>query len=180
MNKMWSYVFYSLTVVGLFFFVGSQSSQGLVMLYKYYYQKEKSVPRSILKTSQAVFWVGYLLAYQACVKNVEKLEKEMHDVHYILGNKNYKIRVKSKRGPRQKKILQVIDHESNDITPEISSYMGPSEDWHGILYTPEHFSCDQLTFHLSSGQVLTFERNDPIILITQKEVNELVQSICQK
>lgn len=142
----------------------TRALEGLLMLYQFHYQKEKDIWKGILQTIMTMAWVGYMFLYQKMAKNLVIKNKCEYDVHYLLGSRLYKIRIYSSRGPARRKVLQVIDQNDNDVTTELMSYLGPREDFHGILYRPEHFNYDQLTFNLANGDTKVFSRQEPIMV----------------
>jgi hypothetical protein len=155
--------------LSLYFIFQIGALDGLLLLYNFHYHKEKDVFKGLVQTIVTLAWIGYVFIYQKLSKNIIKRSTNQYDVHYLLGSRLYKIRIFSSRGPR--KVLQVIDDKNNDVTTDIVSYLGPSEDFHGILYQPSHFDYEQLTFNLSNGDVKVFEKNEPII------VNDFVKEV---
>ena len=88
--------------------------------------------------------------------------KGEYDILYVLHEQLYKIRVYTKRGPRNKIVLQVINENDEDVTSVISQYLGPMEDFHAIIYKPETFGYKQLTFNLQDGTSEVFDSSEPI------------------
>lgn len=174
--KMW-YHLACLAAGAIFVGLMRPYMEGPRLLLKYHQKKEASLTAALWQTMKSLFWIGYLLLYQKMVKNVESLGCHQHDVHYALGDRNYKIRVFTKRGPRKKNVIQVIDADDNDVTHDIMSYLGPSEDWHGVLYRPSHFRHRQLTFNMADGQTKTFHHDEPILLFSQSDLNDLIASL---
>ena len=157
----------------LFLVIGwmvASNYEGLKLLYMFHYQKDKHVLRSLYKTLRTTAWVAYMFAYQKVAKNVESVRRNEYDVHYVLGNNLYKVRVRTRRGPASKKVLQVIDEKDNDATAAIVPYLGPMEDWHGGVYTPSSLSYESLTFNLSNGTSATFQKDDPLVLFPEDDV----------
>jgi Family of unknown function (DUF5772) len=136
--------------------------EGFWMLYSFHRVKEKSLWKSVQKTIKTVAWMGYLVAYQKVVKNVECVGKNEYDIHYVLGSRLYKIRVYNRKGPVSKNVLQVIDENQKDVTNEVSPYLGPLEDWHGQFYCPSRLHHESLTFNLSDGSCKTFQKDEAI------------------
>ena len=133
--------------------------EALSMLYAYHRVQEKSVVKSLQKTASTVLWMTYLLAYQKIVRNVERMGKNEYDVHYMLGNHLYKVRVHTRKGPRCKEVLQVMDECDNDVTTVVTPYLGPLEDWHGKTYTPSDLGYELLTFNMANGKTLAFQQD---------------------
>jgi len=145
--------------------------EGLSMLYAYHYAQEKSVVRSLQKTASTVAWMAYLVAYQKIAKNLEKKGKNEYDVHYMLGNRLYKVRVHTHKGPRCKQVLQVIDEGDNDVTSAVLPYLGPLEDWHGKTYTPADLGSQLLIFNMASGKTLCFHKDQAIRFVATDQAS---------
>lgn len=159
---MWIYVL-GLAMGALAF--ATVNYEGLAMLYTYHRIKEKSVVKTLKKTCSTVVWMAYLIAYQKIAKNIERLGRNEYDVHYMLGNRLYKIRVYSKNGPRSRQVLQVIDQSDNDVTAVVAPYLGPLEDWHGRVYRPSTLLYESLTFNMANGESMSFSHQEPMFLV---------------
>ena len=61
----------------------------------------------------------------------------------------YKLVVNVTRGPSP--VLQVINDTNDDVTTQITPYLGPSYNWHNCTFTPEFFGYENLTFELADG-----------------------------
>lgn len=162
MKIMW--VYYGLLGIcfGGVLAVVAVNYEGLSLLYKYHRVQEKSMVRSLQKTVSTIAWMAYLVAYQKIAKNVEKKGKNEYDVHYMLGNRLYKVRIHTKKGPQCKQVLQVIDDADNDITAGILPYLGPLEDWHGKTYSASDLGYPSLTFNMANGETLCFQEQKPM------------------
>jgi len=57
-----------------------------------------------------------------------------YDIQYTLKNNIYIFRTTARRGPST--ICCITDHNNNDVTDEVKSYLGPNEDCHGQPLTP--------------------------------------------
>ena len=106
--------------------------------------------------------VIYILIIQKFSKNLNKIKKNTYDLSYSVNGKLFKYRFKIEKGPP--KILQIIDHNNNDVTSKIAPYSGPLGNFHQIQYTPADFKAIELTFNLFNGEVLTFKENEIIEL----------------
>lgn len=135
---------------------------GLAILFKMNFYKTKSIPKSIYKTFRTVCIIAYLMVYQKMKNNVVMIGKGEYDILYVLHEQLYKIRVYTKRGPRNKIVLQVINENDEDVTSVVSKYLGPMEDFHGIVYKPETLGYKQLTFNLQDGTSELYDSSEPI------------------
>ena len=102
----------------------------------------------------------YIQMLQYLNKSVQKIDKNTYRITYTINGNIYYINVKTKKGP--KSVIQVLDENDNDITDLIHSYMGPSDNFHNSLFTPEFFGKEKLTLSLGSGMDVTFEKNNVI------------------
>lgn len=153
---------YFLLLVLFFCGVSAPFLNGIMVLYDMHYLKTKSVRKSLIRTFKTVVVIAYMMLYQKVQKNVLLIRREEYDVLYVLHEQLYKIRVHAKRGPHQRKILQVINENDEDVTVDIQPYLGPQEDFHGILYEPSIIGYKQLTFNLNDGTSKTFEKGQEI------------------
>ena len=55
-------------------------------------------------------------------------------------------------------ILQIIDHNENDVTDNILCYVGPRYDWHNTKFTPNFFNCEFLTFQMVDGNEIVIRK----------------------
>ena len=105
---------------------------------------------------------SYISVCQYFNKTLVQRDKNTHELTYHLGGQLYRIVITSKRGPR--KVIQCFDADMTDCTEMISSYLGPSEDFHGQALSPNYFNKDVLTFSMSNGDEKSFNKDDPIVL----------------
>ena len=137
---------------------------GIMVLYDMHYLKTKSVRKSLVRTCRTVAVILYMMLYQKLQKNVVVVKKEEYDILYVLHEQLYKIRVHAKRGPYHKRILQVINENDEDVTVDVQPYLGPQEDFHGLLYEPAIIGYKQLTFNMDDGTTKSFESGQVIKL----------------
>jgi hypothetical protein len=104
----------------------------------------------------------YITCVQKLNQTLTKIDKHTYKLTYVINGVQYIIHIKTKRGP--KLLLQALDDKDNDITEKIQAYLGPSENFHGHVYTPEFFGTNELTLSLSSGEEVSFGVNDTICL----------------
>jgi hypothetical protein len=104
----------------------------------------------------------YVWLCQSLNGSFRQLNKNTFEVSYVVGGVMYKMLVKAKRGPR--KIICCVDDYLNDFTDELNAYYGPSEDFHGHVFTPDFFHRNILTFSLSNGDEKSFSRHEAIVI----------------
>jgi hypothetical protein len=104
-------------------------------------------------------WISLL---QYMNSSVIKLGGNKYVITYIINGKTYKMLIKSKRGPQ--KVLMVSDETQTDVSDLIFPYLGPCDNFHGDIFTPEFFGRKELIFDLSDGSEKIFLESDKIIL----------------
>ena len=138
--------------------------QGFYTLFQMNYARTHNFQKSLAKTVHTIVWVIYLILYQKIKKNVRLVGRGEYEVDYVLHEECYSFRVMCPRGPHTRKVLQVINEHDEDVTDVIQRYMGPMEDCHGHVYTPQRLGYKQLTFNLFDGTTLVFEEQNVISL----------------
>lgn len=93
--------------------------------------------------------------------------RNKYEIQYVLHDHLYKVRTMVKRGPPR--IIQVKDHDGNDITDEFRSYVGPNEDFHGQHTTPNDIGYNQIVIVFRDGMEATYEATDQLLLINNKK-----------
>lgn len=96
----------------------------------------------------------YILLLQYMNNTVKKIDKNTYEITYIINGNTYKMIVVPKKGPSP--ILQICDHNLNDVTDEILPYLGPERNWHGNKIKLDFFNKESLTFELADGSTKTF------------------------
>lgn len=102
----------------------------------------------------------YLAFLQKIYRTVIHLQKNNYEIQYALHDRIYKIRTRSRRTPTQ--IMDVQDHEGNDITEEVRSYLGPNEDFHGQRLRPFDIGYERLCVRLRNGREKIFKTDEYI------------------
>jgi len=87
-----------------------------------------------------------------------------YELEYTIGNSNYVLIVNSKK---KCDILQITNDEDLDITDEILPYIGPSLDWHGKMISPSYFNLNSITFELSNGKSITYDKNSFMTILLE-------------
>ena len=93
-----------------------------------------------------------------------KIQKNKYLLEYTFSDQTYLLLLNKKSGP--KTFMQVIDDNNNDVTNLINKFAGPGCDFHNSQITPAILGCCELTFNLTNGNSISFEKND-IIKINQ-------------
>ena len=137
--------------------------EGLSLLYKMNLKKKRDPSLAVKETFRTIAWLGYMMIYQKIVKNVVVIQRGEYDVHYIYNGQLYKIKIKSPRGPGAR-VLQIINENDEDVTSELTTYLGPKHNFHGLLYRPKDFGYKELHFNLSNGECKDFIEENLIVL----------------
>ena len=102
-------------------------------------------------------------------KHVVRISHDIYLVNYSIKGKKYKFITHFRRSIP--KITQVITNEGNDITSEVYSYMGPSQNWHCMHeLTPVLIGYDCLIFKMFNGDEIKIHNKENIIPIINKYV----------
>jgi hypothetical protein len=156
-------LFFILVVTGV---IAWPFIEGLMILYEMNLAKYKNHHGAAMyKTVETIVTILYMMLYQKLWKNLVVVGPGVYDVLYTMNAKLYRIRIFHKRGPRGRKVLQVINEADEDVTTDIVPYLGPMEDFHGIAYKPQSLGHTQLTFNLNNGDTKTFGVEEPMRLL---------------
>ena len=117
-----------------------------------------------------IIWISmYMIAQALWISLIQYLNSSIvhlkngqYLVTYVIKGKTYKMVVKPVRGPR--KVIIVSDNNDEDVSPLVFPFLGPEENFHGKIYTPEFFDKEELIFELSNGSEKIFKANEEIIL----------------
>lgn len=134
--------------------------EGVLLLFQMNLVKTKNWKKSIKKTISAIFFLSYMMVFQKLKTNVKMIRIGEYDVYYVLHEQLYRIKTHARRGPRIRKILQVIDENDEDVTYDLNTFLGPLEDFHRIPYTPKDLGYRSLTFNMANGGHQTFGEGD--------------------
>jgi hypothetical protein len=104
-----------------------------------------------------MFYISFI---QYMNNTIIKQGNNTYILTYTIKGKLYKNIIKPIRGPNL--VIQVISNENEDVTDKILPYMGPRNDWNGNNIKPSFFNYESLTFELSNGNEISFEKNDII------------------
>jgi hypothetical protein len=143
------YIFYGIfTIYGLCLIQSSVRTKSYEPLLKPY-KKFKLYSNISLVGLKTLSKYSYIKFLQYLNSNVKKIDKNTYELTYIINENVYKMIVSPKRGPSP--VLQIIDHNMNDVTEEILPYLGPNYDWHGKKFSIDFFNKESLTFEMTDG-----------------------------
>lgn len=173
---MWTLVFKIITVVMFtggfiwldgFKIVGNAKNQAVIKYKKF--RKLNKLVSTHYRGICTIVWVSlcmitrvlYLSLLQKLNNSLRKIDMQ-YELSYVINGQLYKILISPLRGPRR--VLLVYDDQEEDMTDSLISYMGPEENFHGGVYTPDFFDKNELVFEMSTGEEKIFKRNDIISL----------------
>ena len=116
-----------------------------------------------------ILWISLYMIFQALWisiiqylnNTIKHLEGNKFVITYVIKGKTYKIIITLKRGPRD--VLLVSDDTETDVSDLIFPYLGPDENFHNQLYTPNLFGRNELIFELSNGTEKIFKGDENIV-----------------
>ncbi len=135
---------------------------GIYSLYSIFSKKNintclKKVKISYIALDTSIKYL-YILLQQYMNNTVKKIGKNTYELTYIINGNTYKMIVKPMRGP--KPVLQITDHDSNDITDYVLPYLGPNFNWHGHKFNLDFFNKKQITFQMLDGTTKIYNINE--------------------
>lgn len=134
-----------------------ESKESYNFLYNIHHQSHYKTIGSIFKTCENILKVYFI---QYVCTNTKMIKKGLYEIEYTIHLKTYKIQIPYKRGPS--KYRSFFSHEQN-ITSKIIPYVGPNDDFHNVLYTPNDFGYDTLTIEYSDGTIKKLSGDTPIL-----------------
>lgn len=133
-----------------------ESRNSYQYLYNVHQQNHCKTICSLLKTCENIVKIYFI---QNVCTNSKMIKKNLYEIEYTIHLKTYKIQIPCKRGPS--KYRHFFSHEQN-ITPAIMPYVGPNDDFHNILYTPNDFGYDSISIEYSDGTIKNLSADTPI------------------
>ncbi|NDE13501.1 hypothetical protein EBZ80_01040 [bacterium] len=133
-------------------------------LYRIQLRREKDPWKALRSLVRMGAWMGYLLVYQQLARSLVQVKKGVYDVHYVYHGQLYKIRIQHQIGSLPTSVLMITDQDSESVTDLLAPYMGPKNDFHGLVYTPKTFGLREATFFLSDGDTASFREDEPMLL----------------
>jgi hypothetical protein len=163
------YLYYIFGIISLAAFIGLDSHNVIKEHVTIKYRKWKSVNKLVsskYKNRMTVIWISikliceaiYVNLLQYLTKSLVRLDKNTYELTYVINGNLYKCRIKVKKGP--KPILQIIDHNSYDVTEVVLPYLGPEYNWHGNKISPNGLGYNSLSFELSDGEEKFYDKHD--------------------
>jgi hypothetical protein len=126
--------------------------------------QHKGRVKILIVSIQIVMKTYYLSTLQYLNNSVVKIGRNKYEVSYSINGRLYKMFVVQRKGPFP--ILQVNNHNNEDVTEYILPYLGPNHDWHLNRVRPDTFGHKSLVFRLSNGDEVIFEEHEHIELTT--------------
>ena len=169
------YLFYLLVAAFFWMFIRLEGYKVVGAQISYRYQRWRRLNNLVSTqhtTTISIFYhslcllcrVLYLSFIQYMNSTIVKLGRNKFLVTYVVSGKHYCIVVKPLRGPTP--VLQIIDDKEEDVTASILPYLGPRYDWHGNnINFSETFKSENLTFNLSSGEVVNGKESKDLDLL---------------
>jgi hypothetical protein len=153
-------------VFGLF-----QSIGNTISIKKRKLKSLSKLVRTQYKNVFMIFWICiciisksfYLSILQFINRSVICIEKNRYQINYVINGIQYSMIVHNKRGPPH--LIQALDENDNDITDVIQAYAGPCEDFHRCLITPSEIGFEEVTLELSTGDEVTFSKDNVIKIL---------------
>lgn len=140
-------------------------------IYKYKkFRKINKLVATNYKGIFTIFWISlcmifkvlWLYIIQYFNSTVIYIQDNKYIITYVIKGKIYKMIIKPNRGPS--KVLIVSDENHEDVSHLVFPYIGPEENFHSSLFTPNFFNKKELVFELSNGCEKIFNENQNIIL----------------
>ena len=85
-------------------------------------------------------------------KNITIVDRNNILIHYKYCGKSYVIPSKIKRGPYSSKMKMIQNEKNEDISLQLTPYLGPNEDWHCQHYTPKYFGHKTIKIYLTEKE----------------------------
>lgn len=105
----------------------------------------------------------YLIVWQRMNQTVLHVHKNVYEIQYALHDHVYKVRTRVRRGPSN--IIQILNHQGEDVTDEVRTYLGPNEDFHGQCMTPNDLGFEELSIQLRKGETMEYKLHDKIQIV---------------
>lgn len=124
--------------------------------------KKATIWSSFKIVGKVIYNILTLKFLQHVNKSIQVIDKNNVIVSYVLNNRLYKLAVTPRKGPAS--VVMITDENDDDVSTDIFPFFGPNRDWHNRPYSPDFWNKKILTFHMASGNILSFENNQTIIL----------------
>ena len=113
-----------------------------------------------------IYRVSWQMILQATYQDIlsffdnrlEKKNKKLYELTYIVEGQIYKMPIKVRRGPS--KISSAEDENGNCILLSLKQYCSPTGEIINLLVTPKYLGCEKVTVNMDK----TFTADEPIVL----------------
>lgn len=85
-------------------------------------------------------------------------------VPLYLDGVNYKIPIIVDKHKTKSPPIMIFNKDEEDITNNLTEYLGPNYDFFGMILKPKHFGERSLSFMLDDGSEMTMDENDLMVL----------------
>jgi hypothetical protein len=93
----------------------------------------------------------------------QKFNKKYIKISYKYKDKDYFYLLKIPKGVTP--LQSIVDENGDNIESVIDPYLGANLDCHGAVITPNDFGYKKITITTAFDKIITFENDEPIILI---------------
>jgi len=145
----------------LFFFYKFVVNRISKKIIKYKHIVRWNLPYLVL-TFKLIFHLLYINMLQYLNKSVVKVTKNKYIIEYVINGQNYKLFVFLDKTQR---VLQIIDSNDNDVTDNVVPFLGPNYKLHNQKIYPYLLGYKTLTFELTDGTEIYFEKYQPINIV---------------
>jgi hypothetical protein len=96
----------------------------------------------------------------------ETNKERIYCIPFYLNGKTYKIPIIENKSSLDSKQppLMILDNNENEVTQNVIDFMGPNNDFYGIILKPKHLNYKSLVFMMEDGSEMNLLENDMIVL----------------
>jgi hypothetical protein len=96
----------------------------------------------------------------------ETNKERIYCVPFYLNGKTYKIPIVENKSSLDSKQppLMILDNNENEVTQNVIDFMGPNNDFYGMILKPKHLNYKSLVFMMEDGSEMNLLENDMIVL----------------
>jgi hypothetical protein len=96
----------------------------------------------------------------------ETNKERIYCIPFYLNGKTYKIPIVENKSSLDSKQspLMILDNNENEVTQNVVEFMGPNNDFYGMILKPKHLNYKSLVFMMEDGSEMNLLENDMIVL----------------
>jgi hypothetical protein len=96
----------------------------------------------------------------------ETNKERVYCIPFYLNGKTYKIPIVENKSSLDSKEppLMILDNNENEVTQNVVEFMGPNNDFYGMILKPKHLNYKSLVFMMEDGSEMNLLENDMIVL----------------